>query len=164
MGGGSLSSGGSGGFVTAKVPVSWPLRARAIVGSSSALSVVVTFDLASSTKQNVTLEADRNASTLAYQQTYPTTQTVRTGVESMHVRFYSQAGAQGSLVASADASLLVKADGTLAKADGTPLGTIQTIGQVALGLDYRSANGIDGYAPGDHHRRVRCPKRPPRRE
>ena len=118
-------------LASARVPISWALRARVITGPSSALSVVVTFDFASSSKQNVTLEADRNGSPMAYQQTYATSQGVRPGVTPIHVRFYSQAGAQGSLVGAADASVLVKSDGTLAQANGSPLGTIQTTGQVA---------------------------------
>lgn len=122
---------GSNGFANAKVPIRWGARSRAIGGPGSALSVVITFDLAGTTHQSVSMEADRNLSPGAYQQTYLTTETVRLGVESIHVSFYSEAGAQGSLVAEADASVLVKTDGALARATGSPLGTIQANGQVA---------------------------------
>lgn len=128
--GGSGSGGLATSFTTAKMPISWALRAFSIGGPSSALSVVVTFNDAGTSKQNVALEADRNAAPAAYQQTYVTAQTVQTGVESMQVRFYSQAGAQGSLMASADMSVLVKPNGTLAQANGSTLGNIQVAGAV----------------------------------
>lgn len=117
-------------FARAKVPISWALRSMAIGGPSSALSVVVTFDQAGPSRQDVSIEADRNGSPAAYRQIYETSQRVRAGVQSIHVWFYSQAGAQGSLVAQADASVLVKDDGSLAKVDGSPLGSIQATGQI----------------------------------
>jgi len=129
-GGNRLPTSSGGELVTAKVPISWALRAREIGGPSSALSAVVTFDLAGATNQNVTLEADRSAAPAPYRQTYLTSQTVKAGVTSIHARFYSLSGAQGSLVAQADASVLVKPDGTLAKVDGSPLGAIGAQGQV----------------------------------
>jgi hypothetical protein len=103
----------------------------AIGGPGSALSVVVTFDNAGTSHQNVALEANRGAGTATYTQIYATSQPVRIGVQSMHARFYSQPGGTGSLVADADASVLVNSDGTLAQANGSPLGTIQAIGLVS---------------------------------
>ena len=136
-GGGSVASFGFGGFTHAAVPISWALRAgptsgpASIAGPSAALSVVVTFDSASYTHQNVSLEADRNASPAAYHQIYRTTQGLKSGVLPIHVRFYSEPGAQGGLVASADASVLVQENGTLAQANGSLLTSIQTTGQIS---------------------------------
>jgi len=117
-------------LVTVQVPIDWAQRARNIAGPESALSAIVTFKAAGANQSDVTLAADRNTTPAAYTMSYPTPSQAAVGIHAVSITFYSLPSGSGSAVGTALAELDVLPNGTLADADGTPLGAITAIGTV----------------------------------
>ncbi len=115
-GGGTAGNGGLGGSTpiqNATFQITWPtLSKTALVhGLTSARSVSVNFDKASTTGQDVVINVDRDPSKLGkYTSTYPVPGAVRSSVDSVAATFYAQAGEKGTVVGTAHAA--VKPAGT----------------------------------------------------
>ncbi len=116
---------------TPQVSVDWPARSRGFSGLASAQSVTITIRKALVTGADLTFSHDRTASTDAYTANYSATQPVTVGPHLVELKFYADPGATGSLVGTASVAASVLAGGGLVRADGSPLGNVQTAATIA---------------------------------
>ncbi len=125
--------GGGGGPTTTPVHVDiqWPARSRQVNAVSSALSATVTLKGANPDGSDFAFIVNRDTTPAAYTRTEVSPGPARTGTWELQARFYTQPGSSGSVVGTADAQVLLRPDGTLAKPDGSALGSIDTVGTAA---------------------------------
>ena len=127
---GSTGTVPGGTSVATAVDISWGPRARVLNAPSSALSAQIRFVRAGDPGNGAAYTVDRLDSPSAYTATYPTPKAVLSGAFTISVEFYAQKGGAGGIVGRATTGAIVKPDGTLARADGQPLGAILTEGTI----------------------------------
>jgi len=122
---------GGGGSTTVpklaspSVTINWPARSRNFVGLASAKSVSIVLHDAVTHGLDQTVVKVRPAGTTTEEATY-VLQQAAVGTHQLDLRFFADESGTGTQVGSASTSIAIRADGTVTKADGTPLGTVQT--------------------------------------
>lgn len=155
--GGGGGGGGGGTTSNPSFTIRWPERSRSSLdhGLSSAVSVRVTLEGASTGGANVTTVANRDAARLgAYTANYTMGSAVRSGSASVLAVFYSSSNGTGNEVGRATGS--VNLQGTLDFATINPIGKITqvTVAPVTIALDsgvtqlVASARDVDGALVG----------------
>lgn len=125
--------GGSNSVVptaTPQISIDWAARSRAFSGPSSAQSVKITIRNATTSGADVTFNKDRTATPDAYTGNYTSPQAVKVGPHQVDVQFFADAAAGGAQVGSASIAAAVKNNGELVRADGSPLGNVQTASSI----------------------------------
>jgi hypothetical protein len=111
---------------TVKVPIRWAERSRQLEAPSSALSAVITLEEAAGNGSDVAIVANRRQEPAAYEDTYPSPTAARVGVHLLRARFHAGRDGTGGVTGTVTATVQVTSEGTLLKADGSPLTGITT--------------------------------------
>ncbi len=125
---GTTGCGGSGGGSPAKpinpvISISWPARALAFQGPSSAQSAVIELRGASTSGKDVAFIANRISSSQSVQ-SYTCPLAVKPGIHPLVIHFDAALNGVGGEVATAAATVQVSPTGSVLRSDGKPLGNI----------------------------------------
>ena len=126
---GTTGCGGSGGGnssakpVTPVISISWPARALAFQGPTSAQSAVIELRGASTAGKDVAFIANRINSSQSVQ-SYTCPVAVRPGVHPLVIHFDAAMNGVGGEVATAAATVQITPTGSVLRSDGKPLGNI----------------------------------------
>lgn len=116
--------GGSRPIVTPTISVDWPTRTKNLSAPSSALSLTFLFQDTAHSRTFATISGNRSSNLAAHTETYSSATTLRSGTYAVTGTFFADTGESGLVVATVSTTVSVASDGTLRKADGTPLGEV----------------------------------------
>ncbi len=147
------------------------MRSRDLGAPGSALSAAIVLQKANADGTDLAFVANRGNQPAEFRQTYTSPTAVRRQTTLMTVNFHAGENGTGDLVATASATVAIAADGSLTRADGSPLGALQfnsavqsvvvtpptdlLVGStVELPITVFSATGVLAVSPGSIHLRA----------